>query len=265
MNQVDDAHVHNWLRQTAAQFPYPPPPDVRSTVRRQIQPATQVPWPRVRLAPVWAMLALLLLAASLLLVPQVRAAVLQLLRAGGITILVTEPTPQPAVLPTAVPQGAAPPATATPSTVDAQPSFLLPVAPVSLAQAQEAFAPLPPFPSSLPPYGAPQDVYVDDERQAQVAILVWPREADRPLVLYAIAARDFATKQVDALATTDVNGHEAYWIEGPHGFILQDGEMWDTQSASGEVLIWSDGDLTYRLEGAASLDEAQDLAAALSP
>lgn len=275
MNQVDDLHVDNWLRQTAAEFPYPQTPDVRQAVRRRIQPQsgppakTPAPSRRLpRLAPMWALLTVILLAASLLLVPQVRAAVIQLLRAGGITIFVAEPTPHPAVTPADDPRAAAPPATATipsRSPTASPPSFLVPVTPVSLADAAEALDATSALPTSLSPYGAPHEVYVDDEDEAQVVILLWFAAEERRYLLYVIAARDFATKQVNELQTTTVDEHEAFWIEGPHGFILQGGDLWDTQTASGAVLIWSDGDLTYRLEGASSMEEARQLAEALNP
>lgn len=274
MKQVDDQVIERLLRRSAPQFPYPTTPDVRAHVRAAIRSQrptppriASLPRPRLRLAPLSLALAILLLLASLLLVPQVRASVLQLLRAGGITIFITDPTPTATTPDIQNPTPAViTPATATPAPPSGEPGqagFLVPATPVSLAQAAEALPGTAALPSSLPPFGAPQDIYVDDESHATVAILVWNLEEGRHIALYAIGGTDFAYKLADDVVTTTVRGSQAFWVDGLHRFILRDGEFLTWETVRGSVLIWTEGDLTYRLEGAASLQEARTLAESL--
>lgn len=284
MKQADNQFNERWLRRTAAQFPFPHTPDVRAGVRATIRlqartPEHGVSLPRFsRLGPLAAVLAMLLLAASLLFVPQVRASVVAFLRAGGITIFITDPTPTVASRPILDPTPpAVQPPTATPGSPTAapassgatgpggaaQPGFLVPATPVSLAQAEEALQGAVALASSLPPFGAPQGIYVDDGADARVAILVWDSKDGRHIVLYAIAGIDFAYKMADDVVTATVRGAQAFWVDGLHRFILRDGEFLTWETMSGSVLIWTEGDLTYRLEGATSLEEARTLAESL--
>jgi hypothetical protein len=115
----------------------------------------------------------------------------------------------------------------------------------------------------MSPFGAPHDVYVDDEAAPQVAILVWDAEDGRQLALYAIAGTGFAYKMADDVVTTTVRGSQAFWVDGFHRFILRDGDSLTWETMRGSVLIWTEGDLTYRLEGAASLEEARTFARSL--
>jgi hypothetical protein len=280
MKQADDQVIERLLRRSASQFPYPPTPDVHAHVRAAIrsrrptprQPVS-LPRPPLRLAPLSLALAVLLLLASLLLVPQVRASVRQLLRAGGITIFITDPTPTatapgirnpaPAAISPATATPAAPAtAAAPPSGEPGQAGLLVPATPISLAQAVEALQ-VATLPSSLPPFGAPQGIYVDDESAATVAILLWDLKDGRQIVLYAIGGTDFAYKMADEVVTATVRGSQAFWVDGLHRFILRDGDFLTWETVRGSVLIWTEGDLTYRLEGAASLEEARTLAESL--
>ena len=250
MNQADDLQVHEWLRQTGPDFEFPATPDVRGAVEERLR--RRRPTRRMRLQPAWALLALLLFGALLMLVPQVRAAVLDVLRAGAITIFVTEPTSQVEV------------ATDTPKAGSEQPEFLVAATPTSAEAAREALGQTVELFSHAEGWGTADQVYVDDGDAAQVAILVWqPDEATR-FTLYAIAAADFADKQAGTVVATSVRGIDAVWVEGLHGFSLRgvDG-VWDWQSAQGAVLIWQEGGLTYRLEGAASPEEARQFAESL--
>lgn len=255
-----------WLQETAASFDYPPVPDVSGRVRQRLaEPRPAATTGRHRLA--WVAVFVLLLLASLLAVPQVRAALGEILRIGAMTIFVDDPAAGPPVMsaPTATP-------TATQITRPAVPSptptpAVLPVTPVSLAAAREMVdAPLrlPAYPDDL---GAPDGVYVDRRERPGVVVFVWDRP-ERPqeprLSLYQIHQANFGSKQTRQVAETRVNGRPALWIEGPHLFQLATGSFRPWQFVPGRVLLWSEGGVTYRLEGAPTMEEAVRIAESLT-
>ncbi len=77
------------------------------------------------------------------------------------------------------------------------------------------------------------------------------------------------TKLVSAgiqVISVDVNGEQGYWIAGgPHVLVFNDGDFAEPTRSNGNVLIWTDGEITYRLETALNLAEALDLARNLEP
>ncbi len=255
-----------WLQETAASFDYPPTPDVSRRVRQRLaEPRPVAATGRRRLA--WVAVLVLLLLASLLAVPQVRAALGEILRIGAMTIFVEEPvagppvTPAPTTTPTAtqIARTAAPPPTSTPA--------VLPVTPVSLAAAREMVdAPLrlPAYPDDL---GAPDGVYVDRRERPGVVVFVWDqpdRPQERRLSLYQIHQANFGSKQTRQVDETQVNGRPALWIDGPHLFQLATGSIQPWQFVPGRVLLWSEGGITYRLEGAPTMEEAVRIAESLT-
>lgn len=66
---------------------------------------------------------------------------------------------------------------------------------------------------------------------------------------------------------TDVRGAPAFWVSGaPHFFYYEerDGEVrQETVRLAGDVLLWEDGGVTYRVEGADSLRDARRIAESL--
>lgn len=241
MNSSFEKQVQEW----AAAFAYPPTPDVAGRVRPFLtKPTRQRLQPSRRLA--WA-LALLLLAASLLAVPNVRAALVQILRAGGITIFVGEET-----------------------AVDEMPPLLseqLPAftEPITLDEAVARF-PNVQLPTELPP---PDDVLLHEEPVWDTAVIfLWRDEAnpqDVGLSLYQIQVAQYAYKGSEMLEMTAVNGNQAFWLVGPHYFRLRDSSAEEWLFVDGSVLLWWDGDVTYRLEGAESLQDALRIAESLQP
>jgi hypothetical protein len=113
--------------------------------------------------------------------------------------------------------------------------------------------------------------------------LVWAPSAERPeiadsgigLLLTAMPGRTDAggmSKQATGGTTVQlvrVGDHAAYWIEGePHEVVITDRDgdfVHDSSRLAGNTLIWTDGDVTYRLEVALDRDEAIDLASTLRP
>jgi hypothetical protein len=242
MNEINSS-FEKQIQEWAAAFEYPPTPDIAGKVRPLLtQPATKAVQPGRRLA--WA-LVLLALAASLLAVPSVRAALVEILRAGGITIFVGEE-----------------------AAVDEIPPLLsdqLPAltAPITLEEALAQYPDLQ-LPTELPP---PDDVLLHEEPVWDTAVIfLWRNEADPQqiaLSLYQINVAQYAYKGSETLEMTEVNGNQAFWLVGPHYFRLRDSSAEEWLFVEGSVLIWWDGDVTYRLEGAESLEKALRIAESL--
>lgn len=233
------------IQEIAASLPYPPTPDVAAGIRQRL---TAPPPRRSRRQLAYAAMLLLLLLLGLLAVPPVRAALLNFFRVGAVTIFVADPsTPEAAALPpleaTALPQAAR----------------------VTLAEAQSQAR----FPLRLPPaYGSPDEIYLqqlpDPGLAGQVVIMVWRDPAQPELVrlrLYQIDATEYGLKHasIQAVRQAVVNGQNAFWVEGGHEFRLPYGVYLVEQ----DVLIWAEGDITYRLESALSFAETVRIAQSL--
>lgn len=241
------------LTQTAATFSYPPTPNVAEGVRQRLAHRS-VSRARVqRLA--WVVAVVLLLATVLLSVPGVRAAVLKFFQIGAVRILPIGTTDAPALTPL--------PAEVTPLDLAGATTW-------QGAQAEADFSlRLPAYPATL---GLPDEVFLQEPRDPglgdQVVITVW-RDEEGPdevvLALYQIAQSTYGLKAA-AQATmmeTEVHGELAFWVGGPHWLQLADGELQEWLFVEGNVLIWVEDGITYRLEGAASVDEAVRIAASL--
>lgn len=239
MNEINSSYEKQ-IQEWAAAFTYPPTPDIAGKIRPLLTtPAKKAVQPRRRLA--WA-LVLLLLAASLLAVPSVRAALVQILRAGGITIFVGEEADVEEIPPLLSEQ---------------LPAF---TEPITLEEALARFPDLA-LPTELP---APDDVLLHENNAQHAAVIFLWRNAEQPdqiaLSLYQINVAQFAYKGAERLAETEVNGNRAFWINAPHVFYLQNSQWEQWAFVEGNVLIWWKGSITYRLEGATSLSEALQIA-----
>jgi len=244
------------LREVAAQLAYPPTPDIATRERRRLstgRAAAGSPFARkpARLL-VGAVATLLLLLVVALFVPQTRAALLELLDIGAIRIFVDEEPGTPLPAP--------------------QRSLLDLAGETSLAEASrsvEFVARLPAYPADL---GQPDRVFVQPLEApgavGQVVILVW-LDAARPdevqLSLYQIGAPFYGFKQAmqESVRETTVDGQPAVWVEGPHRLLRQSGDYQEWFFVPGSVLVWTDGEITYRLESGLSMDEAVRIAESL--
>lgn len=258
---MNDAHekqelIATLLRDTAVDFRYPPTPDVAAGVQRRLALPVRRP---LHLA--WAVALLLLILSLLLAVPPVRATVWEFIRAGAITIFMGEPTL------TAVP--------ATPVSASRPTALPTPTLP-ALATAVAEFGNLTTLASArkqadfvlrLPPaYGPPGEVYFQDSRDGPIVVLVWPdptapEQARLRLHQTRVAVYGMKSTLAENVVQTDVNGQTAYWVEGAHSIRLLNGQTYVT----GQVLIWEDEGITYRLEGPLSLEEAVAVATSLVP
>jgi hypothetical protein len=299
-----DAAWEATVQAAAAAFSYPPTPDLAAAVVRRLAagyarlPAA-VP-DRRRPAPVFAILAALaILLAGLLAVPQVRAAVVDVLRIGAVRIFLVAPTPPPAPAPSATPpgpstrppsqgtQGAgsaalsetpAPPATTPLAVTPTRSATLAPLSSVldlagetTLVDAQQAVTftlRLPAYPSDL---GAPGHVFVQD-LIGPFVVLVWMEPA-RPdavhpdavrLSLYEMSPSSYIAKIAPTLIQeTQVNGLPAIWASGPYFLLSRNGNADVRRLVEGDTLIWTENSVTYRLETNLSLAEARRIAQSL--
>jgi hypothetical protein len=243
------------LGRIAHDLRYPPTPDLAGAVGRRLVEERSRPAPRL-LRPAWAALVLLLLLAGLLAVPQVRAAVLRVLRLGAVEIIV-EPTPTATL---------APMATAEMELTATLFSSLLDLAgEMTLAQARDRFG----FPIRLltypPDLGPPDRVFLQT-LGGPFVILVW-LEPERPdqvrLSLHLLGPGVTAEKmQPQIFQETAVHGQRALWTEGSYVLQLEDGYDF-RRLVEGHVLIWTEGEITYRLETDLPLEEAVRIAESL--
>jgi hypothetical protein len=252
------------LRRTAQAFPYPPTPDVASTVQARLRVESNFKagfgaGSRNRRL-VWAALLVLLILGGLLAVPQVRAKVIEFLQIGAIRIFLAEPTPTP----TPGPHTPTPQPSPTPLA-----SLLNLVGETTLAEAeQEAGFPirLPTYPADL---GLPDHVFLQD-MNGPVVVLVWLDPA-RPegvrLSLHQFGPGTFAEKgNPVTVLETQVKGQRAIWAEGPYLLQIRRGSEVDydlRRLVEGRVLIWTEGELTFRLESDLALEEAVKVAESL--
>lgn len=208
---------------------------------------------RRRLAWATAALAVLVVAA----VPPVRAAVLELLRLGAVVVR-QEPAPGP----TPNRSLGAPAATASSGTPTG------PRSAVSLSEARAAVA----FPFTVPTLlGPPTTVTVTHE--GRVVELTWTSASPRtsePIRLEVLAGSPdwgYLKRVWTELTPTQVGDHTALWIGAEHQLQWVD-RSGVTQPAparaAGPTLVWvvptDAGEVTYRLEGAAPLARATQIA-----
>ena len=223
-------------------------------LRATWRPQPDAPHPRI-LAPLAsrpraiaaAILLIITLLGALLAVPQTRAAIAALLRIGSVTIVPTAPT-----------SGANEP-TPLPSILDL-------AGQTTLADAQQRM----PFHIRLPAYpadlGAPQYVFAQD-MDGKAVVLVWvdPQHPDRVrMALNELSSDAYVYKLAPQLVQeTQVHGQRALWSNGPYIVETKSGEYVQRRLVTGHALIWTEGNVTYRLETSLSLPEAVPVAESL--
>jgi hypothetical protein len=129
------------------------------------------------------------------------------------------------------------------------------------------------YPILLPTYppdlGSPDRIFVQDA-EGDMTILVWidPQQPKDVLMsLHFIPPGSWAVKKVDPtlIQETTVNGQRALWTIGPYPMRFSNGNLDFIRLIEGHVLIWFDGQMTYRLETRLSLEEAIMVAESLEP
>lgn len=230
------------VRETARQYAYPPTPDIAGKVRSKLQMERRRDTRWLRTAA--AVVAAVLLAGALWSVPAVRAAILDMLRIGAVTVIVGEETP-------------------TPDDRVYESALELP-GETTLDDAQRRIGNALRLPDG---FGAPDRVYMQ-EATMPVVTLVWleaGRENEVRLALQIVNSRGSAFKyEPHETVEIEVNGRRALWLDTPHRLVFfgQDGEI--TRQVAMNVLVWEVGSYTYRLETRLPMDEAVRIAESMA-
>ena len=194
----------------------------------------------------WALAAATVL--LLALIPPVRAAVLELLRIGGVVVR-EEPPPR-----------GAPDVTASSPSTSPEPGATL----VTLEQAERLVGVDIHVPSSL---GPPTSVAVG--RDGKVVELTWVRggSVTRLELFDGSLSWGYLKTVWSAITPTQVKGHEAVWLGAPHliEWLDRSGRTHrEEPRLAGPTLVWveqgSTGEVTYRLEGPRTLAQASAIA-----
>ena len=266
---MSDMDFEAQLRSVAGGMDYPRTPNIAASVRARLRSTNR---PRLFTRTLaWSLTMILVVCSSLMLIPPARAAILEFIQIGVVKIFRAEPTPLPA------PNQESPsqriPITATPAVT---PEPLIPVlrnilGSVTLEEAQKktkSYYPilLPSYPSDL---GLPDYAFVQDA-DGPMTVLVWsdPQKADQVFMsLHFLPAGSWAVKKMEptVIEETSVNGDVAVWTTGPYMMKMTNGDVQFTRMVNGHVLIWEDGNITYRLETKLPLEEAVKIAESLQP
>lgn len=260
---MNEQHPHDLeasVRHRAAQFEYPPTPDLAKALRQQTRHTATRHGHHARLRYVVVAIAF----AALLLWPlaaPLRAAVERLWRIGAVEIIVATPVPMTAARETATPMHDLTPSL-TQARIEGQ---------TTLAEAKERV----PFRIRLPAYpadlGPPDQVFVQNINDTTV-IMVWLEPgSEQPFLSLQALNTDMVARKLlfadDQSQHTMVNGEPAVWIDMPHVFeyVVPDGQpqLQEGRIVQGNVLIWAADTLTYRLESSLSLTEARRVAESL--
>lgn len=241
---MTDKLTDSWpehVEQTAVHFTYPPTPDIAGAVRQRLHPQ-----PTVNKQLRWAValaLFVVLLAASLLAIPPVRAAVFEWLKIGAIEIFVVDEMP---AVETGVPL----------SILDLGEA-------ITLTDAQAIF----PESLRLPTAWEPDSIVYSQQFLGRLPTISmqWQTDGDVTVTLSQIAAPYLGMKWAsgEQVVETAVHGETGVWLEGAHPLQLRTGDFDRQLSIDSNVLIWTEGSITYRLEGQLTLDEAIQLAESL--
>lgn len=248
-NRPSDDRWEAFVRDTARDFPYPPTPEIDSAA---YQPARS----RQTLSR-WRLAAALLLVAlvAALAVPDVRAAVLEVLRIGAVRIFLIEPVHTPSPTPPA-----STPTPATPSPVLNLPGE------TSLALVRARLKDRVRLPAEL---GEPDRVFLQ-YLGGPVVTLVWV-VADDPNTaewVLQILDRDVsASKEMyqGRPRAVTVNGRPGVWLEDVHEIVFYRVSGENRRLVQAHTLVWDVDGITYRLETARPLADALRVAESLQP
>ena len=237
------------LRELGRELDLPSAPDLapRVAARLRAEPTRRLRLLRPRLALVLAALAIALVGA--LAVPPVRAALLELLRIGGVRIERVERLPE----------------------IAPRPGLALGTE-VALAEARRRAG----FAVEVPDedvWGEPDAVFVRPLAPGFAVSLLYGSEERVRLLVTELRGRTepVLVKKTAAAGTrierVTVRGRPGFWISGaPHGVIFRDANgriREDAYRLAANVLLWAEDGTTYRIEGRLSLPDALAVAESL--
>jgi hypothetical protein len=247
---MPEAMLEQELRGLGPLVEFPATPDLATAVRRRLaaEPVRrELPWRRT-LVLAFALLAVTV--GGLMTVPQSRSAILEWLGIRGAEI---ERVP-------------------TQPTAPEQPIDLGLGDRVDLAEARERVD----YPVLMPAGDElqnPDDVYVSTATPGRQVAFVYRDGGEISLLLTQFPGTldpDFIQKTLGPGTTAEnvmVGEERGYWIEGePHEFYYLDENgqpIFETLRLAGNTLLWTRGDLTLRLEGDLTKDEALAIAESL--
>ena len=268
MSELERELFESQLITIAKGLDYPPTPNIAGSVMTRLRASTRPRFISRKFA--WSLTIILALCSSLMLIPPARAAIIEFIQIGIVRIF-----PRPTELPVDVIRTATPdaltPMTATPSLPSATliPSLSRVAGETTLVDAQQTVDYSILLPAYPPDLGPPDYVFLQDAEGA-MTILVWldPSETNQVLMsLHFIPEGSWGVEKSEprVIEETEVNGQRAIWAVGPYPLRLFNGDLDFTRLIDGNVLIWTDGDLTYRLETSLSLQEAIKIAESLQP
>lgn len=253
-----DAKLEAYLRRAAADFPYPQTPNIAAHERERLTGQEHRPRRTPSFAYVLVLIVLVLTAAMM--VSPVRARVLDWIRIGAVRIFFNDPTitpTLPAHTETPAPAGTVI-ATPQPTALD---SVLDLAGETTLERAREQLTPpilLPAYPEDL---GEPDRVYLQ-QFNMPVVVLVWmdreqPGRVRMSLSQTAAAQPIFSKFDPRSVQDTQVSGEPAVWVEGDYVLVTRDGNTTMSRLITqGHTLIWTSGEITFRLETDENLEEA---------
>lgn len=259
---MDQEVLERRLHKLAQQMPYPPTPDIAGRERRRLESGDRKWTPSRALAG--AALVIVLLAAVLFAVPGVRAEIVRFIQVGVVRIFTAEPTPTPETGGSVVPYTATPIFSGQPTAVY-RASLLDLAGETSLDAAQQRanfLIRLPTYPLDL---GPPQRVFY--QQDGPLIVLVWldPEQPEEVrMSLHEIGPGSVLLKKMPpAIQEVQVNGTYAAWTDGPYLLETNGGAYREFRLVEGHSLIWTEEDITYRLETDLSLEEAIRIAESL--
>lgn len=288
MNELQQELFEKQLLSLSKGMEYPRTPDISGPVMTRLRafPSPTGRGARRRAEPVeagegrarstlrarrlaWSLTIILILFSSLMLIPPVRAAVIEFIQIGVVRIFQGEPSP--ATPPNLQSPSTMVPVTATPGATS---QTLIPLlerlaGETTLEGAQQAVD----YPVVLPTYppdlGLPDRVFVQDA-DGDMTVLVWvePQQPDEILMsLHIVPPGSWAIEKVNPalVQETTVNGQLAIWAVGPYPLRFSNGNLDFVRMIDGHVLIWTEGLITYRLETKLTLEEAIKVAESLEP
>ena len=267
MTELQQDLFEKQLVSIAKGLEYPRTPNIAGSVMKRLRPSASPRLVSRRFA--WSLTVILILFTSLMLIPPERAAILEFIQIGIVRIFRAEPTPvtppQQEFPSTMVPMTATPALTSEP---------LIPIlerlaGERSLEGAQQLVDYPILLPSYPPDFGEPDRVFVQDA-DGDMTILVWidPEDPTQVLMsLHLIPPGSWAVDKMEPalVQETTVNGRRAIWAVGPYPVRFSNGNMDFVRLVDGHVLIWTDQEITYRLETALTLEEAARVAESLEP
>ena len=240
---MSDATLDVALRDLGAHLAWPPEVDLAARVVAELEHVVPLrPRRRARRVALVAAAALLVVTGLLAVSPSLRAAVLELLGIPGAEVEVQETVSPPSG-----------PSFAGQALLGEQ---------VSVQSAEEELG----FELALPAaLGRGEGVFMLREGGATIATVAY---RDGELILSQFRGRvaeETIGKSVvlGQAERVRVDGAPGLWVRGPHTVFVQDPVLGTIESQpllGGNTLLWSLGDVTFRLEGATDLDQALRIA-----